>query len=62
MRCIICDNKLKAVIPDASVRGGIRPCLKCQKEIDAASLKDNLLGYDESDPTDDIKETIKLKE
>lgn len=58
MRCNICDTKLKIIIPDPSVRGGIRPCNKCQGVISATSFEDNLLGYDESDVTIDIKGVV----
>jgi len=60
MRCNICDNKLKRIIPDPTARGGIRPCSKCQGVITTISLDrvDNLLGYDDSDASLDIKEVV----
>lgn len=58
MRCNICDNKLKRIIPDTRVRGGIRPCSKCEGVTNTASLKDNLLGYDDSDVNVDIQEVV----
>lgn len=58
MRCNICDRILKRIIPDPDVRGGIRSCSACQGVIQAASLKDNLLGYDGSDMDVDVQEVI----
>ena len=60
MRCNICDVKLKRIIPDNTVRGGIRPCSNCQGVIGSASLDtvDNLLGYIDSDVTADIKAVV----
>ena len=48
MKCNICDNKLDNFIPDPTVRGGIRPCTKCES-ISSDAVMDTERLYDDSD-------------
>ena len=57
MRCLICDVKLKRIIPDQKARGGIRPCPTCEG-VSYNALIDEARLYDDSDVSLDIPQTV----